>query len=176
MDKQQLIIPLVKENSATKKLLFVALLLFFLGLLFHIALKNGYPFRNYFIAIPTGIGVLLLIITKLMDSTVKCGQMTITDDEIRIYSQIDQSVPFTTIGSIRLKMTGYEMQLKGNYSPLSKEFFPFEDGGNNRITLVLKDNTTISSAFFLKNNSTKRILIEKLTELSKTNDVELNLE
>jgi hypothetical protein len=44
MDKQQLIIPLVKENSATKKLLFVALTLLFLGLFFHIALKMAFPF------------------------------------------------------------------------------------------------------------------------------------
>lgn len=162
-----------KKNKTAYLIILLAITFLIFSILLGNLLSDKTPHKNIYVGISLAITVLLFLRIKIGLPIEQSGYISIENDKIIIFrSKNITQIDLNEIKQIEIKITGTYMELKKNWNITSKEIFPYDQGIDNEITIISKNNNYISENFYLssmKNQEDLEKLLSKITNLNNIN-------
>ncbi len=167
---------IIESSKSSKIITVIAWIFLILGGTLSFILDSKTNYRSYIIGTPLLLGIITLYSYKIGSPTEQTGMISFNDDFITITRNNNvNNILYIDIELIELKIVGYYMEVKRNWNVLSKEIFPYDEGIDNELIIILKDKNQFKSNFLLSNKKQEVQLIEVLKKYALENHINFKM-
>lgn len=160
-----------QPKKSTLILFFTGLFFMLLGLCFSILEVEN----KYLIGAPLILGILISLYVKVTYPLKEVGKLIITRESIEIQKNNTSIVNFNDVQLLQLKINGYELELKKDWTFFSRDLFPYEPGHNNTIKVTTIGNQIHKTKFFISGKNTEKILVNQFKLLAELYNFDLKI-